>query len=84
MSTKKIYLDEDVLEFYKTSIFRNYANIYETAGRKAYLDLNRTLRYKKTPFSDREEIVNKVTQLLEHEINWIETKEAIDQKAFDT
>lgn len=57
-----------VLEFLKTLYFGAYTNPYEAASRRAYLDMNRTLRFGNLEVVARKNTRNIIVELLETEI----------------
>lgn len=61
-------VDSDVLEFLKALYFGAYTNPYEAASRRAYRDMNRTIRFGNLEVAIRENIRNIIDDLLETKI----------------
>lgn len=64
----QVLVDSDVLEFLKALYFGAYTNPYEAASRRAYRDMNRTIRFGKLGVTARENIRKTIDKLLETEI----------------
>jgi hypothetical protein len=64
----QVSVDSDVLEFLKGLFFGAYINPYEAASRRAYRDLNRTIRFGNIEDVTREKIRKIIDELLETEI----------------
>ena len=75
MNTEITYttVDTDALDFLKAIYFGVTTNAYEAAGRRAYLDLNRTIRFNGMAEEKRNELRASVIALLEKEIRKVST-----------
>ena len=51
----EITVDEDILKFLRAIYFGTYKDIYEAASNRAYLDMNRTLRFNGMADSKRKD-----------------------------
>jgi hypothetical protein len=65
---EKITLHKDIVEFLKAIYFGAYTDTYEAAIKRAYLDMNRTIRFAGMLHQDRERIRKSVIELLKIEI----------------
>ena len=61
-------VDTDALDFLKVIYFGVIINPYEAASKRAYLDMNRTIRFNGMPEEKRTELRTAVTALLEKEL----------------
>ena len=77
-------VDTDALDFLKVIYFGVITNPYEAASKRAYLDMNRTIRFNGMPKETRTELRSSVTALLEKEIRLLTPKIITSQDAFDT
>lgn len=64
----QVSVDSDVLEFLKALYFGAYTNPYEAASRRAYRDMNRTIRFGNLEVTARETVRKIIDGLLETEI----------------
>ena len=85
MNTEITYttVDTDVLDFLKVIYFGVITNPYEAASKRAYLDMNRTIRFKGLPEEKRTELRSTVTSLLEKEIRLLTPEIITSQKDYD-
>lgn len=67
MNTEITYttVDTDALDFLKVIYFGVITNPYEAASKRAYLDMNRTIRFNGMSEEKRTELRTAVTALLE-------------------
>ena len=85
MNTEITYttVDTDALDFLKVIYFGVITNPYEAASKRAYLDMNRTIRFKGMPEEKRTELRTSVTALLEIEIRLLSPEIITNQKEYD-
>lgn len=69
-----VTVDKDILDFLRAIYFGTYTNPYLAASNRAYLDMNRTIRFKNISGQKRDEIRSSVNSLLEKEIRQVENK----------
>lgn len=86
MNTEITYttVDTDALDFLKVIYFGVITNPYEAASKRAYLDMNRTIRFNGMPEEKRSELRTAVTALLEKEIRLLSPEIIISQKEYDS
>ena len=86
MNTEITYttVDTDALDFLKVIYFGVITNPYEAAGKRAYLDMNRTIRFNGMPEEKRSELRTAVTALLEKEIRLLSPELITSQKEYDS
>lgn len=80
---KIVTIDEDIVEFLRAIYFGTYTNPYEAASNRAYLDMNRTIRFNGMPSQERDKIRKKVTGILEEEIKMICAIKVSHQEQYD-
>lgn len=80
---KKIIVDEDVIKFLLTICFGDYNDKFKAAGNKAYLDMNRTIRFNNQTSSERDRLRSAVVALLENEVTALKNIYFSEQKEFD-
>lgn len=56
----EVTVDVDILKFLRAIYFGTYTNIYKAAANRAYLDMNRTLRFHNVQDEMRKELRNQV------------------------
>lgn len=85
MNTEITYttVDTDALDFLKAIYFGVTTNAYEAAGRRAYLDLNRTIRFNGMAEEKRNELRASVIALLEKEIRLLSPSTITNQADYD-
>ena len=85
MNTEITYttVDTDALDFLKVIYFGVIANPYEAASKRAYLDMNRTIRFNGMPEEKRTELHSSATALLEKEIRLLSPEIITNQKEYD-
>ena len=85
MKTEITYttVDTDALDFLKVIYFGVITNPYEAASKRAYLDMNRTIRFNGMPEEKRTELRSSVTTLLEKEIRLLSPGIITSQKEYD-
>lgn len=79
----EVTVDVDILKFLRAIYFGTYTNIYKAAANRAYLDMNRTLRFHNVQDETRKELRNQVSEILEEEIKKVKRVYIKDQDAFD-
>lgn len=86
MNSKITYttVDADVFNFLKVIYFGEITNPYEAASKRAYLDMNRTIRFGGMPEGIRTELRSSVTALLENEIRRLSSENISSQKDYDS
>lgn len=77
-------VDEDILDFLKYVYFGDFSNPIEAASRRAYLDMNRTLRLKPLPDDVRLMLRRKVNSIFAEELSKLSLKEIPNQDSFDS
>ena len=85
MNTEITYttVDTDALDFLKVIYFGAITNPYEAASKRAYLDMNRTIRFNGLPEGKRTELRSAVTAILEKEIPLLTPEIIKSQKDYD-
>ena len=85
MNTEITYptVDTDALDFLKVIYFGALTNPYEAASKRAYLDMNRTIRFNGLPEGKRTELRSAVTAILEKEIHLLTPEIIKSQKDYD-
>ena len=85
MNTEITYttVDTDALDFLKVIYFGVITNPYEAASKRAYLDMNRTIRFNGLPEEKRTELRSTVTSLLEKEIRLLTPEIITSRKDYD-
>lgn len=79
-------VDEDIFDFLKAACFGDCSDPVKTASDSAYKDMCRTLRFKDTPYSVRQELRDEITQMLNVEIGTlpsIKSQEKFDEWHFN-
>ena len=76
-------IDTDILDFLKLSYFGSITNAYEIASKKAYLDMNRTIRFDGMAKEKRRELRSSVTTLLEKELRQLTPDKIRSQEDYD-
>ena len=86
MNTEITYttVDTDALDFLKVIYFGVIINPYEAASKRAYLDMNRTIRFNGMPEEKRTELRTSVTALLEKEIRLLSPEIITSQEEYDS
>ena len=86
MNTEITYttVDTDALDFLKVIYFGVITNPYEAASKRAYLDMNRTIRFNGMPEEKRTELRTTVTALLEKEIRLLSPELITSQEEYDS
>ncbi len=79
----EVTVDVDILKFLRAIYFGTYTNIYKAAANRAYLDMNRTLRFHNVQDEMRKELRNQVSEILEEEIKKVKRVYIKDQDTFD-
>lgn len=79
----KVTVDEDILKFLRAICFGTYNELYEAASVRAYLDMNRTLRFNGMNNETRKELRNQVSTLLKQEIIKLKKTSIQRQDDFD-
>lgn len=77
---KKIAVDSDVFDFLKYVYFKSLSNCYESASRRAYLDMCRTIRFNN---KNGEETRNNTVALIEKEIKALLCASVVKQEEYD-
>lgn len=79
----QITVDEDILKFLRAVCFGTYKDLYEAASNRAYLDMNRTLRFNGVSEYIRKKLRGQVAALLKKEIIKLKKSTTQDQDGFD-
>ena len=80
-----IKVDVEILKFLIGICFGKYNDKYKAAANRAYLDMNRTLRFDKKTDLDRDKLRNDVVSLLKNEIiAFMKNKAFCRQEDFDS
>lgn len=79
----EITVDEDILKFLRAIYFGTYKDIYEAASNRAYLDMNRTLRFNGMADSKRKDLRDIVSATLKKEIKGLKNSNVKGQEEFD-
>lgn len=79
----QVTTDRDILDFLKYVYFGNSRNPIEAAANRAYLDMNRTLRFHQLPDLMRKTLREQVVSLFERELVPDFLKKMTSQAAFD-
>lgn len=83
MQISEVTVDIDILKFLRAIYFGAYTNLYEAASNRAYLDMNRTLRFHNIPNEERQELRKQVAVILEEDIRKVKRIHVEEQDMFD-
>lgn len=79
----KVTVDSDILDFITYAYFGGSTNKIEAASRRAYLDMNRTIRFDDFPKDDRYQLRLLVQKIFEEEIPLLLGNSISTQSDFD-
>lgn len=76
-------VDTDSLNFLKTVYFGGASNLYYAAANRAYLDMNRTIRFAGLPTKQRKEMHDFTCKLIEMTVKKLDMYPPRSQKQYD-
>ncbi|GAA5350433.1 hypothetical protein VBI23_06110 [Streptococcus uberis] len=83
MNEKQIDIDSDIIDFFRCAYFGSTLDSLGAATKRAYLDFNRTIRFKEFSSEGRIALRKKVRDLFEKELPYITKEKLTSQDDFD-
>lgn len=80
----EVNVDEDILKFLRGVYFGELSDPIGSASTRAYLDMNRTIRFNELPENDRYELRKEVKTIFESEIKNLNSINIVSQMSFDS